>query len=165
MQIFGEDYVDRLNRQYDKGKFLKAVRLNETPGLDSYWVDHEEPIDFEGHTYKPLHMFWDKIKTSGSMPTDGPEVALSNVGNQVVKYLKTMDVTGNVIYLQLIHLDLLASLSPNYWKRKLKIMSVKADINAAVFTLGRYLGRNRLPRRVILSDEYPGVNSDVARIF
>ena len=154
MISFSNDYVDRLNRQYEKGKFIKAVILTEStsPLVKKYWADHEDPIVFQGQTYNPLSMFWDQIKTSGTMMDMGAEVALSNIGNQVVEYIKDIDITGNEVIMQLLHLDLLSTLT-SHWKRKLKVLAVRADVNVAIFTLGRELGRNRLPRRLILPEE------------
>jgi hypothetical protein len=159
------DYVDLLNRQYGAGKFIKAVVLTEglSPLVVKYFADHEDSITFQGHAYTPLHMFWDKLKTSGGMSMEGADVTVSNVGNQVVRYLKDIDIAGNPVTLQLIHLDLLNTLT-NYWTRYFKVLGVRADMNAAVFSVGRYLGRNRLPRNVLTADKAPGLNSDIPRI-
>lgn len=137
--------------------------VTESPGVQRYFVHHEDPIIFEGQTYTPLAMHWENIKTSMSMPTEGMQVALSNVGNQVVKYLKEIDITGNEVVMQLIHLDLLSTLT-DYWRRKSQVRAVRADPSAAVFVLGRQLGQNQLPRRVMLADEYPGISSEFPTI-
>ena len=165
MITFDVDYIDRLNRAYSKGQFIKAVIVTESisPLVKKYFVHHEDPITFEGQTYNPLAMHWENIKTSMSMPTDGMQVALSNVGNQVVKYLKDVDITGNEVVMQLIHLDLLSTLE-NYWRRKTQVRAVRADMNAAVFVLGRQLGQNQLPRRVMLASEFPGISSEFPTI-
>jgi hypothetical protein len=160
---FQTDYISRLNAQYQKGQFLKAVIVTESPSVTRYFVHHEDSITFEGHAYTPLAMHWENIKTSMSMPTEGMQVALSNVGNQVVKYLKEVDITGNEVVMQLIHLDLLSTLT-NYWRRKTRVRGVRADMNAAVFILGRELGQNQLPRRVMLAEEYPGISSEFPTI-
>ena len=157
---FQNDLIDRYNRQYAAGKFIKSVIVTVNPetGAKKYWADHEDPIVFEGQIYQPLMMHWDQIKTTGTMMDIGAEIALSNVGNQVVHYLKeTGDVNsgfiiGNEVILQQLHLDLLSTLT-NHYKRKLKIIAIRADVNAAIFTLGRELGQNRLPRRMILPEE------------
>ena len=163
---YDEDYVDRLNRQYEGGKFIKAAEVTETvsPLVVSYWVDHEEAITFEGHSYQPLPMRWDNIKTSQSMPTEGAEIILSNIAGQVTQYIKTMDITGNPITIKLIHLDLLSNLT-NYYRRYFKVLGIRYDRQAAVVTVGRNLGRNRLPRGIILASEYPVISSDVPRIL
>lgn len=164
MITYDQDYIDRLNRQYESGKFLKAVILTEAPGIYKYWIDHETSLEFEGHTYEPLYMKWDNIKTSQGMPTEGAEIVLSNIKGGVTKYIKTLDVTGNVVILQLLHLDLIPNLV-NYWKRKFKVLGVRYDQQSAVVTVGRNLGRNRLPRGIILASEYPGISSDLPRIL
>jgi hypothetical protein len=117
-----------------------------------YWAEHEDPIIFKGNTYLPLHMFWSSIKTSVGMPTDGDQVALSNLGNVVVRYIKDFDPTSLPVTLQLLHLDLLNTVTRPY-ERYYKILSMKADINLAMFTLGRQLGKNKLPRRLIHAEE------------
>lgn len=166
MQTFDADYIDKLNSTYQGGKFLKAVVVTEnvSPLVQKYWVDHEKEIEFEGHTWTPLHMRWDNIKTSQSMPIEGATISVSNLGNQAIRYIKTVDISGNEVVLKLLHLDLLSTLT-NYWTRRFKILSIRADVHAATFTCGRTLGRNRLPRNVYLKDRYPGLSSDVARIF
>jgi hypothetical protein len=149
------DYIDMLNRQYQGGKWLKAALLIESrsPLVEKYFVEHEDPITFQGRTSIPLHMFWEGLKTSVGMPTEGSNIALSNLGNQVVKYLgKNMDPSGLEVTLQLLHLDLLNTLTRPY-ERYFKIIAARADQNMAVFVLGRQFGRNRLPRRMIFADE------------
>jgi len=151
---FGSDYIDVLNRQYTAGKFLKAVIFTEniSPLVNRFWVDHEEGIVYQGNTYVPLHMFWNSIKASMGMSTEGSAVAISNVGNIAVKYLKEIDPSGMPVVLQLLHIDLLTTLT-NPYTRYFKVIGVSADESAAVFTLGRELGKNKLPRELILADE------------
>jgi hypothetical protein len=165
MFAFDDDYIDRLNRTREAGKFLKAVTLTESisPLVKKYYVDHEETIVFGGNTYERLHMQWQSLKTSAN-PAEGATVSVSNIGGEVIKYLKEFDITGNEVVLELLHLDLLSTLT-NYWKRRYKILAARYDVLTATFDVGRQLGRNRLPRGVILKDRYPGINSDVPRIF
>lgn len=132
--------------------------------LNRYWVDHEESIVFNGNTYQPLHMKWENIKTSQGMPTEGANVSVSNLGNQVVRYLKDLDISGNTVILQLLNIDLL-SIVTGFWRRQFTILSVSADQSLAVFSVGRSLGRNKLPRKVYLRSEWKGLTSDVARIL
>lgn len=166
MLTLGDDYIDRLNRNYEGGKWIKAVVLTESisPPVVKYWADHEEAIVYQGNTYEPLHMRWETIKTSQASPTEGATIALSNIGGEVAKYLKEIDITGNPVVLQKLHLDLLNSLTAP-WTRRFKVLAARYDIMAAVFDVGRQLGRNRLPRGVITKDKYPGIVSDVPRIF
>lgn len=138
------------------------VTENLSPLTVRYFVDHEESITFEGHTYTPLHMYSDKLKTSMGMQTETAEIALSNVGNQVVKYLREIDISEMPCMLQLLHLDLLGTLT-QYWHRSFKILGVRADQTLAVFMLGREIGRNQLPRDVLTAVEAPGLNSDTVR--
>ena len=165
---YDPDYIDKLNAQYESGKWIKAAIVTETvsPPVKRYFADHETPIQFDGNTYEPLSMRWDNIKTSQSMPTDGAEVALSNITGQVTAYIKEFDITGNQIVIQLLHLDLLSTLtSSDKYRRQFKVLGVRYDNLAAIVTVGRNLGRNRLPRGIILADEFPGISADVPRIL
>src|SRR5688572_5033487 len=101
MQNFDGDYIDRLNRTYRGGKFIKAVVVTESlsPLVKKYWADHETPIQFAGQSYEPLHMLWEGIKTSQSMLTAGASVAVSNLGNHAIQYIKEIDITGAPILL------------------------------------------------------------------
>jgi len=162
--IFENDFIDRLNRTSGKGKVIKAAILTETlsPLVKKYWADHEEPITFQGNTYQPLHMFWENVKTGVGMTSEGANIGLSNLGNQVVKYLKEIDPTGNQVVLQMFNLDLIATMT-RPWQRLFKVLAVRADTNAAVFILGRDFGRNKITRGVLTADEAPGLNSSVPR--
>lgn len=161
---FDTDYIDALNRRSSKGKLLKMVEFVETvsPPVTKYWVDHEDEVIFEGHTWVPLKMYFNQIKVSAAMPTETCEIALSNLGNIVVKYLKEVDPTGNAVTLKLTHLDLLSTLT-KYQQFRMRVLRVSADVNAVVFMLGRNLGKGRLPRGVLTSDEAPGLSSDTPR--
>ncbi len=160
------DIVEKLNLNYEGGRFLKTVILTESygPTVNRYWVDHEEEITFDGNLYSRLRMRWEGIKTSQGMPTEGATVSVSNIGNQAIRYVKIEDITGNDVVLQILHLDLLANLTGN-WTRKYRVLGVQADINVAAFTCGRQLGQNKLPRKIFEKSTFRGVSSDVARIL
>ena len=135
-----------------------------TAPLIRYWADHESAIDFKGNTYVPLHMVWQNIKTTQGMPTEGASISVGNLGNIAVRYVKAWDVTGNTVIIQLLHLDLLSNLT-NYWQRRYKVLGVQADQMLATFSVGRQLGKNKLPRRVFTRQLFKGISSDVPRIF
>jgi|SRR5215471_1951814 len=166
MLNLGPDYVDKLNAQYQGGKFIKAIILTEDPvgPVLKYWADNEEAITFQGQTYTPLRMRWENIKTSQSMAIDGCSITVSNLAGQAVKYLKEIDVSSNPVKIQLLHLDLLSSFSV-YWQRVGKVLSAQADMNVVTFSVGRQLSRNYLPRKVFLQTEFPGLTSQVPKIF
>jgi len=163
---FDADYVDKLNEQYKGGRFIKAAIVTEnlSPLTLKYWADNAEPLVFQGNTYQPLKMRWEGIKTSQGMLLQGATLTVSNIGGAASSYLRTMDITGNPCTIQLLHADLLNTLT-NYWQRKYKILGLNANNMVATFTVGRNLGRNKLPRGVILSDEFPGISNDVPRIL
>jgi len=164
---YDRDYIDSLNKVYRGGKFIKAIVLTENPvgPVRRYWADHEEAISFAGNTYEPLHMRWDNIKTSASMPIEGASISVSNLTGAVRRYIREIDITGNEVIIQLLHLDLLATLT-TYWQRKGKVLAgPSADVLTGTFIVGRQLGRNRLPRKVFLRSDFPGLTSDIPRIF
>jgi hypothetical protein len=146
--------------------FIKAVVVTEhtSPLVNKYWADYEREIEFDGNTYEPLHMHWGNVKTSGAMLTEGSDISVSNLGNRAIKYVKQLDISGNPVRLQILHLDLLDSLT-SYWQRVFRLIAIRADVQTATFTIGRQFNRNKLPRRVYLKDDFPGLNSDVPRIF
>lgn len=160
------DFVEKLNLNYEGGKFIKTVILTETvsPLVQKFWVDHDYEISFNGNTYERLKMRWDGIKTSRLMPVEGATVTTSNLGNAAIKYVKQLDITGNEVLLQILHLDLLTNLT-GHWLRKFKVQGVQADISVATFTVSRAFGHNKLPRKVFLKSEFKGLSSDVPRIF
>lgn len=154
MLSFEPDYLDKINAQYEGGKWLKTAIVTESisPLVKRYWVDHEDQIIYGGNTYDPLPMYWEGIKTSVGMPTEGASVALSNLGNIVWKYMKVIDPSAMPVVLQLLHLDLLSIITRPY-ERYYKVRNAKGDQSAVLFTLGRELGQNKLPRRVIMPEE------------
>ena len=166
MLDLSQDFVDKLNAQYSGGRFVKTVILTESygPTVNKYWADYEDGLTFNGNFYEPLRMKWEGLKTSQGMPTEGSSVTVSNLGNQAIKYVKILDITGNDVVLRLLHEDLLDNLT-GYWQRKLKVIGVSGDPSVATFVVGRQLGKNKLPRKVFLKSEFPGLSSDVARIL
>jgi len=145
---------------------MKAVELVEDPSgpVVRYFVDHEESIVFAGHTYLPLHMIWDNLRTSQSMPIDAATVTVSNIAKLAGQYIKSIDVTDNEVTLRLLHLDLLSQ-TTGHWARKGTVLGVSGNAASVTFTVGRRLGRNVLPRKVYTSREFPALSNEVARIF
>ena len=154
----------QLEQATTPGPRITTYGAAATAPLTRYWADHESAIDFKGNTYQPLHMVWQNIKTTQSMPTEGASISVGNLGNIAVRYVKAYDVTGNTVIIQLLHLDLLSNLT-NYWQRRYKVLGVQADQMLATFTVGRQLGKNKLPRRVFTRKLFRGISSDVPRIF
>jgi len=73
-------------------------------------------------------------------------------------------VTENEVTCRLMHQDLLYQ-TTGHWVRKLEVISVGADPRLVVFTVGRNLGRNVLPRKVYLQGEFPGLSSETPKIL
>src|SRR5690242_1690502 len=169
MLLLSSEYIQKLNARYKGGLFLKVVELVEDPDagpLIRYFVDHTEPIVWNGNTYNPLHMTWDNLKTSAGMPIDAATISVSNVlyGGQPGKYIKEIDVTDNEVTMRLLHLDLLSQLT-GHWVRKATVLAVSGDVAQVSFTVGRRLGRNVLPRKIFLQKDFPGLSSEIPRIF
>lgn len=167
MLIFDQAYLDKLNANYEGGQFVKAVILTENPvgPVLKYFVDHEEAIVFQGNTYEPLRMSWENIKTSQGMPIEAMTLTVSNLTGKAAKYVKEIDISGNTVTLQLLHLNLLAT-TTKHWQRFGKILGIpNVDRNVVAFAIGRQLGRNMSPRKVFLQSEFRGLSSDVVRIL
>lgn len=164
-----KDYIDKLNAETEGGRFIKTVILTEetAPLLQRFYADNPEPITWNGNTYQPLGMSWGNIKTSESMPVEGSSISVSNLGNSTWRYVKNIDISGQPIRVELLHYDFLDGTITTQpaWQRIFKILRYRADRGVLIFDVGRDLGHNRLPRHVILKDEYRGLSSDVPRIF
>lgn len=166
MLVLSQEYISRLNAQYQGGIFLKAVEVVEDPaiGLTRYFVDHTEEISWNGRTYLPLYMQWSNMKTSQGMPIEAAAITLSNLNKSVGQYLKQIDITDNDVTMRLLHLDLLNETS-GHWQRKGYILAITGNAMVMNFTVGRRLGRNVLPRKIYTQDKFPGLPSETARIL
>ena len=165
MYQLGQDWVDQLNALTSDGtKFIKTVELQETPGVFKYWADHEEPITFNGNTYNPLAMVWADIKKSQAMSIEPFTIAVSNLTNEAVRYIKQVDVTSCPVWIRLLHTKLLTSATV-HWKHYGKIKSVQANVQTVQFGIGRDLGRNMQPAEVFLQAEFPSLTSEIPKIF
>lgn len=169
MFAFDDEYIDRLNRRYSKGQFLKAVIFTEdptqNPQVKKYWVDHDQQITFQGNVYERLHMKWSGIKTSTGMDLEGANISVSNLARKAEDYVETIDVKGNEVVIQILHLDLLATLT-NFYERLYRVMAVRADAQVITFTVGRDLGRgHQLPPEVMLKEDYPGLIDNPLRLL
>jgi hypothetical protein len=165
MLILDDGYIRKLTANYEGGRFIKTVELVENPvgPVISYWAHNPEAITWNGHTWQPIVMMWDNMKTSQGMSIDAATITVSNLAGLAGKYVKQIDVTGNVVTLRLLHADLLNQLT-GHWERIVKIKAVKADQSMVIFTVGRWLGRGVLPRKVYTQEEFPGLNPEVPRI-
>jgi hypothetical protein len=141
MPSFDQSYIDRLNRQYNKGLFVRAVVFTESvdPLVKKYWVDHAQPITFQGNAYEPLRMLWQNIKASTALNLEGAELTVSNLARKAEDYVETIDIKGAEVVVQLLHLSLLNTLV-NFYERRFYVQAVRADVRAITFTIGRELG-------------------------
>jgi hypothetical protein len=165
MLILDDAYVRKLTANYEGGRFIKTVELVENPvgPVISYWANNPEPITWNGHTYSPIMMMWDNIKTSQGMNIEAATISVSNLAGLVGKYIKQIDVTGNEVTLRLLHADLLNKIT-GHWERRAKIISIKANQTIMIFSIGRWLGRGVLPRKIYTQTEFPGLSPEVPRI-
>jgi len=159
MLIFDDAYLSKLTGRYGKGTFLKAIVFTEStsPLVKKYWVDHQQEIVFQGNTYERLHMKWGNIKASSGMDLEGATISVSNLARKAEDYVETIDIKGNEILLQFLHLSLLNTLT-RFYERLFRVMAVHADAMTITFTVGRDLGRgHQLPPEVMLKEDYPGL--------
>lgn len=165
MLILDDVYVRKLTANYEGGRFIKTVELVENPvgPVISYWAENPEPIVWNGRTFQPIMMTWTNLKTSQGMSIEAAAVSVSNLAGLAGKYVKQIDVTGNAVTLRLLHADLLNNIT-GHWERMAKILSIKADQSMVIFSIGRWLGRGVLPRKVYTQAEFPGLNPEVPRI-
>lgn len=163
MLILDDAYIRKLTANYEGGRFIKTVELVEDVGVISYWADNPEAIVWNGHTFQPMRMLWDNMKTSQGMSIEAATVSVSNLAGLAGRYAKQIDVTGNSVTMRLLHADLLNKLT-GHWERMAKILTIKADPTMVIFTLGRWLGRGVLPRKVFTQAEFPGLSPEVPRI-
>jgi hypothetical protein len=165
MLILDDAYVRKLTAQYQGGRFIKTVELVENPigPVISYWAENPEPIIWNGHTFSPIQMMWNNMKTSQGMSIEAATVSVSNLADLAGKYVKQIDVTSNPVTLRLLHADLLNKVT-GHWERMSKVMAIKADPTFVIFTIGRWLGRGVLPRKIYTQNEFPALNPEVPRI-
>jgi hypothetical protein len=165
MLILDDAYLRKLTAHYEGGRFIKTVELVEdaTGPVISYWAHNPEPITWNGNTYQPIVMMWDNMKTSQGMSIDAAAITVSNLAGLAGKYIKQIDVTGNEVTLRLLHADLLNNIT-GHWERRAKVMAIKADQSALIFSVGRWLGRGVLPRKIYTQSEFPGLSPEIPRI-
>ena len=165
MLILDDAYVRKLTAQYEGGRFIKTVELVEdtTGPVISYWAMNPEPVIWNGKTFQPVYMTWTNIKTSQAMSIEAAAIGVSNLAGLAGKYVKQIDVTGNAVTLRLLHADLLNNLT-GHWERTAKVLSIKSDPAMVVFTIGRWLGRGVLPRKIYTQSEFPGLSPEVPRL-
>lgn len=166
MLILDDAYVQKFTAQYSGGRFIKTVELVEDPtppATISYWAMNPEPVIWNGKTFQPIFMTWANLKISQAMSIEAAAVAVSNLAGYAGKYVKQIDVTGNQVTLRLLHADLLNQIT-GHWERTAKVMSIKADQSMVAFTIGRWLGRGVLPRKIYTQTEFPALAPEVPRI-
>jgi len=161
--FLSSDYIARLNARHAGGVFFKAAVIVVDGSTTLYVADINESITFDGHAYERLAMRWEgNAQTSqGSLPT--VSVTVSNVTGRVGTYLEQQILIGCDVTLQLLHLDLLATVTDQD-AVKLQVMAVQWNRQQAVFTLGVNLAlQEMLPRFVITAAEFPGVPDSLRR--
>jgi hypothetical protein len=146
-------------------QFIKTVELVEDPvgPVISYWAENPEPITGTGTRFQPIMMTWTNLKTSQGMSIEAAAVSVSNLAGLAGKYVKQIDVTGNAVTLRLLHADLLNKIT-GHWERTAKVLAIKADQSMVIFSIGRWLGRGVLPRKIFTQTEFPGLSPEVPRI-
>jgi hypothetical protein len=165
MLILDDAYIRKLTANYEGGRFIKTVELVENPvgPVISYWANNPEPVIWNSRTFSPIMMMWDNMKTSQGMSIEAATISVSNLAGLAGKYVKQIDVTGGTITLRLLHANLLNQIT-GHWERMAKVLAIKADQSMVIFTVGRWLGRGVLPRKIYTQAEFPGLSPEVPRI-
>lgn len=159
---FSSGFIDRLNRTYNAGVWLRAAAVTHAEGSD-YWVHYGEPLVFQGHTYQPLPMEWDGVEASSTMQLPGVRVSVSNVQGKAEEYVDTVNLLGKDVVLQILHLDLLGT-ATDVESIRLQVQSIAITTSTLTLTCGLNLGLNDLvPKYVITKSEFPGNTDDIRR--
>jgi len=109
-------------------------------------------------------MTWSDIKKSQSMSVEPFVIAVSNLTNEAVRYIKQIDITGSPVWIRLLHTKLLNSATV-HWKHFGKVKAIQASVTTVQFSIGRDLGRNLQPAEVFLQSEFPSLTSEIPKIF
>jgi hypothetical protein len=161
-QGFSSAFIDRLNRTYNAGVWLKAAVVSYEGGTD-YWVHYGESITFKGNVYQPLPMQWEGIDASATMSLPGIRVSVSNIQGIAEAYVDTVDLLGKDVRLQILHLDLLGT-PKDVDEVAVQVQSIEITTSAVSILCGLNMGLNdSLPRNVIQKSEFPGNSDDIRR--
>lgn len=161
MKLFSNAFLDHLTRTYDAGVWVQGAVVHHEAGND-YWVNHAEPVVFQGHTYAPLSMAWEGVEQSSAMSLPGVQVTVDNIAGQAEAYIDRISLLGKAIDLQIFHLDLL-DLPTEYDSITLQVQHIAISSTHLMVHCGFNLGLNEsFPKFVITRAEFPG-NSDAIR--
>lgn len=164
---FSTEYINELNKQSRGGIFVKAVDVVEDPGTSTirYFVDHEQPITFNGNIYSPIFMDWSGFEVEHTMQLPQMGVTVPALKDQVITWAEEMDVRENDIFFRILHLSLLSDPVAQHQFR-LQIQTITGDQGVAIFNCGMNLGfDDDLPRGTIKKSKYPGVPDSTSRIL
>lgn len=128
-----------------------------------YYADTQDALTFDGQEYTPLPMQWQGVGQNSQRDLPRITVTVPNVDGQVGAFLETTSLLGRQVTLQLLHADLLATVT-DVDRQRLQIVLVEWTDTQAVFTCGLSLGLTaQSPRRVVTRLEYPGVPDNIRR--
>lgn len=163
MKSYSAAFIDRLNRPYNAGVFLKAVVVAHENATD-YFVHFGEPVTFQGHTYQPLQMQWEGVDASSTMQLPSVKITVANVLGTAEHYIDTVNLLGRDVVLQFMHLDLLQN-PADVEEVALQVQSIEMTSTTVSLLCGLNLGLNdSLPKDVMTRAEYPGQIDDVRRL-
>lgn len=160
---FSDEWIARLNATSGGGVFAKAVILVVSPSETLYFADTQESIDFNGETYQPMPMTWEAVGQNSQLALPSIRVTVPNVTGVIGSYLEVTNLLGADVTLQLLHLELLGTVTDVDTVR-LQLMLYEWNELAATFTLGLNLGLTEsLPRHVMTRAEYGGIPDSFRR--
>ena len=161
--FLSNEYIARLNTRYFAGVFFKAAVLVVDGSTTLYFADLTEPVTFDGHAYEYMPMTWSGVSQTSQQNLPTVTVTVSNITGRVGAYLETTLLIGADVTLQLLHYDLLATVTDQD-SQKLQVMAVQWNRQSAVFTLGlNFALQEMLPRYVITAAEFPGAPDQLRR--
>ena len=151
-------FIDRLNRQENAGVFVRAINLTVAAGYIRYYADTDANITYNGQTYTAMPMAWEGQEQNAQMALPAVRVTVSNITGVVGAFLETTNLLGNEAVLQLLHLDLLATVT-DVDSATMQVMLIEwTDGQAATFTLGINVGlQQQIPAHVMTRTEFPGI--------
>lgn len=160
---FSDAYLARLNAHYNGGVLLRAAVLSIDDMTTGYYVDAHDPVTFNGNEYIPIPMRWQGIGQNSQRDLPRVSVTVSNVDGQVGAFLETTSLLGRDVTIQLLHADLLATVT-DVDSIRLQILLVEWTDMQATFTAGLNLAlTEQIPRRVVTRAEFPGTPDDLRR--
>jgi len=156
---FSDAWIARLNAQHGGGRFFRAAIVELIVGSDTRYVaDVTDPFTFNSQLYTPLPFRVEGLELTSQRELPRISISVSNITGAISEVLEASSPIGNDIILQLLHEDLLGTVT-DVDQIALNILQVTwRPGEIARFQCGLNLGlTDQLPRHVFTRAEYPGI--------